>query len=64
MNSKTRAIMTVTAMLAGVGGFMPGFSERNPAQQRRNDPSRPKTAEDLDKLAKAEEKRRRKAARR
>lgn len=51
-------------MLAGVGRFMPGFSARNPAQQRRNDPARAKTPEDLDKLARAEEKRRRRAARR
>lgn len=63
MNRTTAQILAVTAMLAGAGGFMPGFPARNPSRQHRNDPSRPKTDEDLARMEAAELKRRRKAER-
>lgn len=63
LNRTTAQILAVTAMLAGAGGFTPGFSARNPAAQHRNDPSRPKTDEDMARMEAAELKRRRKAER-
>lgn len=47
---------------AAIGGFgcIPSFRRTPSAYQKRHNPDRPKTQQDLDKLAAAEEKRQRK----
>lgn len=61
--SSLASIVALTALAAGVDAFG-GLGSGPSGQHVRNDPRREKTPEDLARLAKAEEKRRRKAAKR
>lgn len=54
----------VLPIMCGLAAMrFPGLSARNPSQQERNDPRREKTPQDLERMAAAQRKRDRKAAR-
>ena len=57
------AAALVLPIMCGMAAMMPGWSAGNPSQQERNDPRREKTPADLERMAAAQRKRERKAAR-
>jgi hypothetical protein len=57
------AAALVLPIMCGMMSMMPGWSAGNPSQQERNDPNREKTPQDLERMAAAQRKRDRKAAR-